>query len=526
MADEVRQSMRRRQLAMGSVDKEIRKDRTREIVSDEAKETPAMTPTSEARRRRPARNENKTSTASKFSEDSARQTAAQSPWYVLATLCGEQTGELFDEELHARNRSSWNRWISSVLSDATKKSLIENHHVERRDLNPLNNKEREELRNLAMPRLEPLGLTLPLMGDQRSPSKVEMQKIEFSNRFSADGFVFPGNVNFNGSIFCNCVSFERAVFLEYLDARDVQFEHSVVFRDAIFLSSVDFKDASFKGSGASFFGVEFGGFSNFDGANFCDRGSYRNATFQRQANFISATFQHAADFIGAEFQDYARFKEARFLGRTWFGRVKFKSSVEFDSVQFRYPPDFRDTELPFSTTWRAAHWPGSPSDPETADDAVEHYAALRHAMKRAERHDAELDFFVREIQAKRILVGNLHRVAITVYLALSDGGRSLGRPATAWLIGNAVSVVLHAPLSSGYIDLPKRFTVELFALIVGNALVLGSSSVDRRKLDRLHDQFGYDMPALLQIFDLIHTGFSALCLFLMALAVRNWLRLR
>ena len=44
--------------------------------------------------------------------------AAENPWYVLATIYGEQYGETFDRDLHARNRRIWNGWYAGVLPQA------------------------------------------------------------------------------------------------------------------------------------------------------------------------------------------------------------------------------------------------------------------------------------------------------------------------------------------------------------------------------------------------------------------------
>jgi hypothetical protein len=40
-------------------------------------------------------------------EQRRKKPAEKNPWYVLATIYGEQ-GALFDEELHAKNRRIWN----------------------------------------------------------------------------------------------------------------------------------------------------------------------------------------------------------------------------------------------------------------------------------------------------------------------------------------------------------------------------------------------------------------------------------
>ena len=49
----------------------------------------------------------------------------QNPWYVLATIAGEQSGEGFDKELELKNRAYWNAWAGQHLS-AEDKAEIKN----------------------------------------------------------------------------------------------------------------------------------------------------------------------------------------------------------------------------------------------------------------------------------------------------------------------------------------------------------------------------------------------------------------
>ena len=51
------------------------------------------------------------------SEKTKLTPANDNPWYWLATLYGEQTGDLIDKDLDAKNRIAWNRWVAEVLSD-------------------------------------------------------------------------------------------------------------------------------------------------------------------------------------------------------------------------------------------------------------------------------------------------------------------------------------------------------------------------------------------------------------------------
>ena len=49
----------------------------------------------------------------------------QNPWYVLATIAGEQSGEGIDFDLVLKNRAYWNAWAGQHLS-AEYKAEIKN----------------------------------------------------------------------------------------------------------------------------------------------------------------------------------------------------------------------------------------------------------------------------------------------------------------------------------------------------------------------------------------------------------------
>ncbi len=40
--------------------------------------------------------------------------ASESPWYVLMTVAGAQTGFLIDDDLHARNLRFWDGWAGGL----------------------------------------------------------------------------------------------------------------------------------------------------------------------------------------------------------------------------------------------------------------------------------------------------------------------------------------------------------------------------------------------------------------------------
>ena len=49
--------------------------------------------------------------------------AEENPWYVLATIAGEQRSKGFDEDLALKNRAYWNAWAGQHLSAEDKAEI-------------------------------------------------------------------------------------------------------------------------------------------------------------------------------------------------------------------------------------------------------------------------------------------------------------------------------------------------------------------------------------------------------------------
>src|SRR6056297_2314947 len=65
--------------------------------------------------------------------------AAQNPWYVLATVAGEQEGTSFAEidlDLYARTRRFWNGWMCQGMDDAARAEVARKMGLEPSDLAP------------------------------------------------------------------------------------------------------------------------------------------------------------------------------------------------------------------------------------------------------------------------------------------------------------------------------------------------------------------------------------------------------
>jgi hypothetical protein len=84
---------------------------------------------------------------SETQETSAPKDTSKNPWFVLMTIAGQQVGcgQVFDEELYARNRHYFNSWMARTLSEDEKKTLIANERCSAEDLMPLTEAEQSNI---------------------------------------------------------------------------------------------------------------------------------------------------------------------------------------------------------------------------------------------------------------------------------------------------------------------------------------------------------------------------------------------
>jgi uncharacterized protein YjbI with pentapeptide repeats len=557
-------------------------------------------------------------------EESRLRPAEENPWYVLATIWGEQEADLleleFDEELHACNRRTWNRWFAQALTPEAIQGLIEKG-ADPEDFTPLSDPERADLQA----RAEARGHCLPDPGTPERPKHIDFTNTLFSGNFIASVFVWPGMANFAGATFRDMARFDSATFRGMANFAGATFRDVARFDSATFRGEADFASTTFRGwaefdgatfrgearfasttfrgwaefDGATFRGIArfasatfrgitrftdatfrgiarfdgatfrgwagftdatFRGEARFDGATFRGIARFDSATFRGEADFDGATFRGEARFDGATFRGIARFDSATFRGEADFQRDAFESRTDFARAKFKGDvPDFRDRSFPHATDWRDATWP----DPKTLDDpedAKERYAALRHAMEEAGRFEHARDFFARQLACRRMRADWPERLAIDAYVALSDVGRSVVRPLAAWTLALLVAWFLQAAfLQPKEWPGPGAFAFDTVALALGGAVVVGSPVFDPRRSNALELELGEALfadfgcgtaapaavcaevaavgpegafmpkpraiPDAMKLVQLLHTAFSALCLFLAGLGLRNWLRI-
>jgi uncharacterized protein YjbI with pentapeptide repeats len=269
------------------------------------------------------------------------------------------------------------------------------------------------------------------------------------------GFVFPGPANFANVHFTRPVTFKKAEFRQkaifsraefYKCARfsGATFKGQAVFSHAVFQADVALDrmtvDDDAKFDGAKFrqsvyaAHTRFRDYVTFRGAEAYAKLVLVGANFEGEADFRRATFAHS-DFTGTQFKTTL----------TWFSGVNFLTAPDFRASTFATPPNFQDADV--AATIQTSRVAGE-------DDDAAKFRRLKQLASEAKDHERELEFFAKELQAKRVHETNgIWRTALSLaYEVLSDFGRSVARPLLCLLalimLPAAVMMLWYSPVSS------------------------------------------------------------------------------
>jgi uncharacterized protein YjbI with pentapeptide repeats len=500
-------------------------------------------------------------------------------WYLLATLYGRPLD--LRDDLVARNRVAWNRYMAAEIGDELRFTLIESGQCSTEELTPLS---QDELQTLQSTFVDRSGTSISIAD---IPKSIDFSNVEFDLPLFALRFVFPKSTTFSGATFSGHADFRSAAFSGIANFASTTFSEVAHFRGATFSGRADFHSATFAGtanfrtatfadadfasttfsgvanfssatfsgtanfsnatfSGDAIFGsatIPFGNFGStafsgiafFGSATFSDLAGFDRATFADRADFHSAAFSGIADFRSATFSDSAQFSGATFSGRTDFqwatiGRAAFfvnaemRSPTSFNEVRFSEPPHFFGAKLHEGTGWHDVRWPKAPKDASAARDYVDAYERLKLEMDRLKKHGDELDFFAREQQSRRVLLGFWKGLPIAVYGFLCDYGRSYVRPLS--LIGATVLVgtfFFWAHLVGFWIPAlaDPGHTGQAIGLSFANTLgILGI------RKDFVDPALLQGLPGWLKVVSTIQTLLGIVLLFLFGLAIRNRFRMK
>lgn len=448
-----------------------------------------------------------------MADETPKIPANDNPWYVLATFYGEQMGKrIWDiqEELHERNRQFWNCWMAVGLPKEEQNRLIEKGWVTEGGLNHVRKEELEKIwAGGRRPDLPP-----PNLGGD-----VNFESTEF-----------PDLLSLKGMLFCAGTSFRNAEFQGNAFFVNAEFQGNCSFRGAEFQGNASFKDTEFQGD-ASFRDVEFQGNAFFIDAKFRSGAYFQYAGFQEDANFQDAEFQRNADFKGASKQE-GRLKAREFAGEVSFAGAIFRKDSEFTNRKFldktyfnnaRFlteAPEFAGTTLHEGTTWHDVQWPQTPSDPEKARDMADAYSHLRRRSNEIQDHEAELDFFGRELRAKRAWKGGATGLLITLYEWSCGFGQSVHLP-VFWLLGLWAGLPPVYHLVMQHAGMAGIDPVQLYGF---SAASLGGFFGVRKEF--FAADFMKDLPDAALALSGFQSVLGAVFLFLLGLSLRNRFRIR
>jgi hypothetical protein len=367
--------------------------------------------------------------------------ANENAFYLMATLYGEPPW--WDHVIKAQNRLAWNRYFASHLKEAERKRLVaEGFSVE--DLTPLSFEEQQEIAEVFLER-QGLGHQASPPAAQPSPDAfIDFTQVKFACDIGFDGYFFP-NVSFSDAEFGARADFKQAVFLESVDFDGAIFTNGVVFENTLFVSAAQFeattfvdwftcKNAIFNGSanfenaifdgGANFERASFSLWAAFNCAKFLSAANFETVQFSGGVNFEAAIFAGGACFTRTNFKHWASFARTDFYAASQFVNAEMHDKCSFDGASFlNEPPQFFGAKLHEGMNWESIIWP-KPNGPDRARSFIMAYERLKHEMERLHKRADAMDFFVLEMQSRRILQGPFFGLPLALYWFVSNYGRS------------------------------------------------------------------------------------------------------
>jgi Pentapeptide repeats (9 copies) len=275
------------------------------------------------------------------------------------------------------------------------------------------------------------------------------------------------------------------------------------------------RGAAFSALAARFGEVTFSGPADFRHATFSDLPVFfGGVTFSSVANFDDATFFTWAYFRGATFKQAATFINAKMENKTSFEAAIFSTQ----------PPSFFGAKLHEGTEWGDVIWPDAPRDPHAAREFVSAYERLKLEMDRLKKHGDELDFFAREQQCRRVVLGRWAGLPIATYGFLSDYGRSYLRPLLLLVATVFLGTFSFAAHLVGYWT-PALSDMGHTRQAIGLSFANTFGVLNIRK-DFIDPGMLLHLPDWLKVVSTIQTIIGLVLLFLFGLGIRNRFRMK
>jgi hypothetical protein len=323
--------------------------------------------------------------------------------------------------------------------------------------------------------------------NEKTKNWIKRSSVDFSYcRFLKPGHKMGGGspvetINVPGGIF-DCFGF---MFPAITSFEGVEFHIPIRFFGATFNGPAKFDQVEFNAN-ALFNSVQFHGDTSFDGARFRAHIDFFAAQFHSRSSFYAVKFNAAVSFDSVQFHDSTPlFNEAKFDGPVQFISSKFKRGADFRSMrsevgfdmsgaEFGRVPDFtqatlhRDPRLDNVTVrrgsivgpvWREArgkgeHWKllGIWTIRQRIDrDAPAKFRELKHFAIQGEDHHSELQFHAHEVRTARFVNDWPHQPRFLFgvgYELLSNFGRSILRPAIAWVAAVTIFAAIYLGISA------------------------------------------------------------------------------
>ncbi len=295
--------------------------------------------------------------------------AEENPWYVLATLYGENP----DKNTLALNKGLWNKFFK--------------HKLEGQPLA----KEISERFNSRLP-----GQFLP------NPQEgIDFSNTNFKERLNLMTFEFPkfakfANSRFNRGLilqaakFDSAANFSNAKFFEHADFGVVEFTEEVIFYQSDFYTD---------------------GLLSDDGDVVCVR-------------FDKAIFKGLCTFMDASFHRSSSFNNCQFVGPCNLSKAKFEKNYPvIESAVFH-----QKTTL----SAKKEYWPSSPNCEQNPEEAKATCEILREQMEAQGLHEQAHFFFRREMHFARKTGSFWRAIPNWLFYVVSDYGYSILLP-FVWL---------------------------------------------------------------------------------------------
>jgi uncharacterized protein YjbI with pentapeptide repeats len=478
--------------------------------------------------------------------------ANRNPWYVLATLYGEQDDTEINFDLHDSNRSVWNAWSCQNLSQAAQEATAVSSGVPIEEVAAWGSISDTVAQRHESEWLKRNDKRFPYPGLPNVSERVDLGLVTFPKSLMMARCIFTRETKFSGSTFQREVRFDDSIFSEDLlldeatfcwDAkfRGVQLRGVAYFGNATFLGVAWFGSARFGGN-ANFHNVTFNEFARFFEVTFCEDARFTGVEFRMDASFSRVTFGGDAMFKeatyskGSDFQRATFNRQANFTSST-FGADGGEQFVTFADCQFDKPLNFRGAKFlaqypVFSGaitadrnifTAKRDHWPNKTTqDPEEARESC---AAIRHMLDKQGLPDEAHFFYRREMGFAGQIGWYWQRLPYRLYGALSDYGHSIRLPVewlaalivTGWVI---FSFWLALCQPAGAATRWHQPLVEGLSLSIANTLpFLGL-------MRSMHPHFYERAPALIDFLSIAQSLAGIILLFLLGLGLRTRFRMR